>query len=245
MEISNILKQTRLKKGISISQLSDITNIKPRSLSYYESGKRSPNSLSKYVILFNALELDIVDVYENVTHFQEECDRQIAIWQKHHARVYNYKVLKKQCYDKISHLKYNRSISDEQYNKILFYYKELFDSLAAAMIDRACLTSEEYENDYISFMYNVKLLIYYNKIDNPLDTILKTYLASEFSSVTFSFLSDDFIRIVGYSNPHKFRKILSGELDIENLSILSALKLCYILQLDFNSLFIYDKNTIK
>ena len=61
MEISNILKQTRLKKGISISQLSDITNIKPRSLSYYESGRRSPNSLNKCVLLFNILGLDIVD----------------------------------------------------------------------------------------------------------------------------------------------------------------------------------------
>ena len=245
MEISNILKQTRLKKGISISQLSDITNIKPRSLSYYESGRRSPNSLNKCVLLFNTLGLDIVEVFEETIHYQEECDKQIAIWHKQHARIYNCKELKKQSYDKISHLKYNKSISEEQYIKILSYYKELFDFLATSMNDRDCMTPEEYENHYFDFMYNVKSLIYYNKVDDPLDTILKTYLKSEFSSVTFSFLSNDFIKIVGYSNPHKFRKILSGELDIENLSALSALKLCYILRLDFNSLFIYDKNTIK
>lgn len=241
MEMHNILKQTRLNKGYTINQLSEITKIKPRSLNQYENGDNELYSLNKCIVLFNALDLNVVEVYNDVFQYQEECDNNIKKWYEAHPRDYNYKSLKKHCYERIYHLKYHNIVSDNQYNKILSCYKNVFNNLSLCLEDRLLLTPAEYENEYLNFLYNVKHLMYYKELDRAYDIVLSAYLRSEFSSVTFGFIPDDFINLINYTNKPKFRKILSGELKLDNLSIVPVLKLCYVLELDFNKIFLDKK----
>lgn len=54
MEKMNKILESRLKKGISATQLSDLTGISKTSISLYENGKKTPSILSYYKIA-NAL----------------------------------------------------------------------------------------------------------------------------------------------------------------------------------------------
>ena len=249
MQPYEILKKARIDKKYSIETLSDITGIKPRSLTYYEAGQRALDSLMVYkaLLLFESVDINPEEMFDECLSYKQECRNKIEEWRNEHPRNYNYSFLRHQAYQNIAHLKYRKTITDEQYNMLMCYYRETFDYIYVLLGGRNGekeLSDKIYEEDYLPFMYKSKLCLYKTKEEaEPLNTVLEVYLCCEYSAATFSFLTKDFSDLMGYSNIKKLRKILSGELGLENLSIIAALRLCYILNFDFAEIFNLSKNT--
>ncbi len=248
MEGYQAFKQARIDHGFSIERFSDITGIKPRSLVYYESGERSLDGLMvfKVLSLFEPLAINPEDFFDEFLHYKSDCDKRMTKWKQAHPRILNYSMLRHLSYDRIVHLKYRETISLEQYDKLIYYYRNTFDFLSNQMVNRENLTENEYETEYLTFLYNIKSVLYMKPdMDYLLCEVLKYYFKSEFTALTFSFLSKDFAELIGYTSVPKLRKILSGELGLGNLSVIAALKLCYVLNLDFSKIFDSGKNTCK
>ena len=246
MEGFEILKQTRIEHGYTIDELSSITGIKPRSLRYYECGEKSLNSLMVYTVLelFAPLDISPEDFFDRYFHYKEECDIQISNWKKEHPKILDYSSLRHLSYDRIAHLKYRDTISEKQYLKLMGYYQTIFNYLSALLNDRNTLTEKEYDIEYLDFMYNAKRVLYgKDNLPDPLNDILRNYFRSEYVSQTFSFLPKEFATLIGYSMVSNLRKILAGELPLDKLSIIAALKLCYVLELEFPQIFYLGEKT--
>lgn len=242
MESRLILKKTRNDKGYTIKHLSEVTGFKPNILRYYESGDRSLDAVMVYKVLrlFEPLNLNP----ENVFDYKKECDKEIAKWQTNHPRNFDYVSLRHQSYEKIMHLKYRKSITEEQFDKLMYYYRDTFDYLSVILDDEKILSVAEYEDLYLRFLYISRMTLYLTGNEpEPQKTLLEAYLNCEYSSYTFSFLTKDFSNIIGYHKIDKLREILSGKMGLDNLSIKAALKLCYVLDVDFNSIFKLVKKT--
>jgi transcriptional regulator with XRE-family HTH domain len=247
MEGYQAFKQARIEHGFSIESFSVATGIKPRSLTYYESGERSLGGVMVYkcLALFAPLELRPEEFFCEYLNYRTECDEQMLLWKAAHPRVLNYSILRHLSYDRIVHMKYRDTITAHQYEKLIYHYRATFDYLSDKLAGRDSLTNEEYESEYLEFLYNVKKVLYMKPAmeHHPLVQIVEHYFKSEFTAHTFSFLANDFAGLIGYSGLHKLRKILDGELGLDNLSMIAALKLCYVLKLNFSEIFCVGENT--
>lgn len=246
MEAYQLLKQARIEKGFSMDSFSAATGIKKRSLTYYESGERQIENLMVYkcLSLLSPLGIDPESFFDESLHYKSDCDNRIRVWRQEHPRVLEYASLRHQSYDRIMHMKYRNSISPDQHDMLIHYYKQTFDYLSNELGERKELTDTEYETYYLSFLGEVKTTLYAkDNLSEPLSLILKEYFKSEFAAQTFTFLPNDFSSLIGYTKFAKLRKILSGEVGLDSLTAISALRLCYILGLPFEKVFELGKNT--
>lgn len=248
MESYKALKQARMDHGFSLDALSAETGIKKRSITYYESGKRQVTGLacSKILDLFAPLEIDPESFYEEHFGYKEECDKKMTAWRSEHPRVLDYASLRHQAYERIAHMKYRKTITDEQYGKLMSFYKDSFGRLSEKLShkDKKELTDEEYENEYLCFLCNIKSALYLKPdVPEPLKSILLAYFRSEFTAGTFTLLQNDFAALIDYTTITKLRKMLTGELEIDRLPIITALRLCYILNISFTETFGLVKKT--
>ncbi len=248
MEGNLRFKQARIDHGYTLEQLSKLTGVKSRMLTNYQNGNRRLEALRVYscLELFDPLDLDPEEFFESSLHYKESCDDKISEWKAAHPRDYCLSSLRNTTYGRITHLKYRGTVSDEDYEYILSGYKDCFNQLSHLLKTRDCqfMSENEYETFYLTYIYNVKKRLYYSSsLELPTGEILEKYLRSEYSSVSFSFLSKDFAIMIDHPYVSKLRGILSGKIEIGNLSILSALKLCYVLNIDFANIFRIVKNT--
>lgn len=246
MEGYQAFKRARIEHGFSVASFSDATGIKPGTLISYENGDRSLEGLMVYkgLSLFKPLGISPEVFFDEFLHYKSDCDTHMLEWKKDHPRILNYSRLRHFSYDRIVHMKYRGTITLDQYDKMICYYKNTFDYLSNQISDRENLTDEEYESEYLTFLFNIKNVLYMKPdMGYPLRELLKHYFKSEYTAQTFSFLTNNFAALIGYTYVSKLRKILAGELDLDNLSMFAALKLCYVLDLDFPKIFNLGENT--
>ncbi|MDY4838392.1 MAG: helix-turn-helix domain-containing protein [Lachnospiraceae bacterium] len=241
MEAYEVFKQARVAHGYSRADFSALTGVQVRSLQYYENGERSLSVLPVYKInaLFEPLELDVEKFCEEFFGYKEEVDTKIELWRKNHPRVYNYSVLKNRTYQRLFHFKMRtrETISNDQNDLFFYHYTKCFDRLAILKGDSDVITDSDYEREYLSFIYEIKKILYGDMYTVfPLNELTEQLFRSEYTSASFSFLSKDIADIIDYS-VQNLRKVFSGDLELNHLSVVTALKLCYVLQLDFFHIF--------
>lgn len=233
MKGNEYIKEKRKSCHLSIRGFAMLCDIAPRMVSYYEKGESPLTSLpvSKAVRYFTVLDCDIEEFFFSFYPFKTELDGMLLSWTEAHPRCYTISVLKKKYYLRLAKIKERSCISVEEYNMLAQKYKNLFERV---LINKSVLSDKEYDQYIIPFNRLIRktLSVFSNDSGTIAGQIEDAIYNTEYS---FS----DIGRFCGVTRLH-LRGCLDGTYNMENIRIIFALKLCYVLGLDFN--YIFKKN---
>lgn len=149
-EFGSIIKQERIKKGLSITELSKITRVDIKTISFIERGLRRKPTLETLFKLANVLECITFDMMKSIGYTEQE----IVIFLCDDDEDYEDE-------EKLSEFEYNFHIALHGYGKVLARdIDEAYDN--AEDIIRNHLKLNNYKSDVESVNFNKEYSILYD-----------------------------------------------------------------------------------
>lgn len=236
MDGKDYFKKLRTDKGYSIRQFANIADISPRLVTYYESGGKQIGSMSveKSILVFECLNCSIVDFFDQYYSFKPDMDNKISEWKEKNKREYKFSVLKKRIYLRLAKIKERDILDQDVLNELFFMYEDYFNGILSEKCADGYLTEELYEKYVQKIFYRLKLAM------NPLpgndigDTILDAIYKTDYSL-------SDVAKFCDITRQH-LNRCITGNCSFALMHIDTALKLCYLLNLDFKRTFYFKKS---
>lgn len=228
---NELIKQKRVEKNFSVRFFASITEITPRMISYYESGEKLLEHMPVYKCqaMFDLLELDITSFFQTYFPYEKDLQSKILKWEQLHPYESDFFVLKKRIYARLMKIKSRGKLSGESTQDLFDVYCAFFDSQSSKYALNPILTREEYNQYVLPILYHVRLTCNEMPENSISHTILDALYRTDYTVTDLCTLCD--------ITTQPFNDYLNGKRDFGLIHIDTALKICYILNLDFDSTF--------
>jgi len=217
------LKLYRTEKGYSVRRFAALLQVTPKTVYAYESQEVPLASMptGRAVRTFSLLEADLEDFFDSFYPYKEELANAIRVWQNKNPIELDFVVLKTRLNNRIMKVKERNVLSEKEYLKINNQFVKTF----AVLEKKKDKGGKILESDYMKYVFPICQLIRKETYQIQNEWLRKGFLNSQYN---LSEIAD----LCGISKRH-FLSVVSGEREISTLRILTVLKLCYVLNLDF------------
>lgn len=226
-------KQKRIEKGYSVRQFGKVAGITPRMVSYYEAGEKSIERmpLNRINKLFGLLEIDIVEFFDCYYPYKENMDRAVENWKLENPVEYDFQKTKKKIYARLAQIKGRGVVEESKLNRIYDMYENFFCHECRKNLIGNTISEEYYKKFINPILYQIKLAM---SGDLPENDISRSIMDAFYKS---NYKMKDVSKMCGIA-PQNLNYYINGKFDYGSLHTDTALKLCYLLKLDFNKLFV-------
>lgn len=221
------LKRYREEKKYSVRKFAVLAEISPRAVSYYECGGKDISCIpvSKAILYFGLLDIPIEAYFSQYFSYKDEIDLNLQKWKKENTTELRYSVLKKRIYSRLAKYKERNTIAPEILERITKQYETVFEKLATNTDTKGNISENDFKEFVLPLYYEIKAEMHPLPENKLCGQILDGIYKTEFS------VSDTAV-ICGVSYSHLWG-CLTEIYDFKQLQIVTALKLCYLLKLDF------------
>ena len=217
------LKHYRTEKGYSVRRFAALLQITPKTVYAYESQEVPLASMptERAIRTFSLLEIDVENFFDSFYPYKDSISREIQLWQQKNPKELDFNVLKTRLNNRIVKAKERKILTEKEYMRVYNQFSKTFATLEKKKDNAGKIL----ESDYIKYVFPVCRLM-----KKATYQIQDTYLREGFlnSQYNLSEVAD----FCGISKRH-FLSVVNGEREIGTLRILTVLKLCYVLELDF------------
>lgn len=232
---NEFLKSKREVCGFSIRQFAVNIGVSPRTITYYEAGEKSIGaiSLNKCIYMFNSLGISVYDFFNTFYPYKPVINVEKERWEKENPNVYNFGLLKKRLYLRLAQIRKRERLGETELEEITEMY-ELFFKNSSYLTDDD-ISIGDYEKYVKPIYYKIKVKM------NGLPTNEMGYAIIDALCRTDYALSD-VAQMCDISKQH-LNQCINGNFDFGAMHVYTALKLSYLLDLDFEKIFV--KKSIK
>lgn len=220
------------KSGYKINDLVLKTGVSKSSFIAYGSNPNSLLSMSyeHCVAIFKLLNISVENFYNTFFPYKSALNYEVCRWKEQHPIDYSFSSQKNKLRSRIMKRKSRESIAEEDFVYINELYDVFFNDKNVIMHFKQgddTLTQQQYQEYVVPILYNLKKS---NKciLKGPMRVIIEYLYRTEYSIKDISELSGiNYETLVLYA---------TGKRDFNKIHILTVLKICYILGIDFNEL---------
>lgn len=234
---NEFLKLRREKCGYSIRKFADDIDISSRTVSYYESGEKKINAISinKCICMFGRLDISVCDFFDLYYPYKQSIDEKKMRWIEQNPCIYNFGLLKKRLYLRIAQIKKRKRLRETELEEISALYDAFFKNPSCSYSDKDDISTEDYEKNIRPIYYKIKVGMNGLPSDGIGRAIIDALYKTDFS------LSD--VAAMCEITKQHLNLCISGNFNFGAMHVYTALKLCYLLELDFEEIFV--KKSIK
>lgn len=225
-------KQKRIEKGYSVRQFGKVVDITPRMVSYYEAGEKPIEHIPLHKInkIFDLLEIDIVEFFDCYYPYKETVDHAVENWKLENPVEYDFQKTKKKIYARLAQIKGRGVVEESKLNRIYDMYENFFCHESRKYLICNTISEEDYNKFVNPILYQIKLDMSGGLPENNISrNIMDAFYKSNYRM-------KDISKICGIA-PQNLNYYINGKFDYGSLHTDTALKLCYLLKLDFKKLF--------
>lgn len=223
-------KELRENTGISIREFARLTGIAPRTITQYSNGSINLSKIPaiKAYKIFTIFNYPITKFYEEHFMYKEEVEKEIALWRDANKREYDYAILKRRVYSRIVKLKEREKITIIQYEELKEQHKRTFEYLETKQV-HGLLNDVLYDEYILPLLFNIRIMS-----ENKSRTCVAQKIVEALYKTDYKI--KDISKFCGIADV-KCVEYFNGAYNFENMYIITALKLCYVLNLDFEQTF--------
>ena len=225
-------KKKRIDKGYSIRQFGKAVDITPRMVSYYEAGQKPIERipLHKIITMFELLEIDIINFFDCYYPYKEDMDCAIKNWELQNPVEYDFEKTKKKIYARLAQIKSRGVVEESKLNHIYDMYEDFFCREARKDKKGNTISEKDYHEFVNPMLYQIKLDVSGGLPQKDIScNIMNAFYKSNYKI-------KDVSKMCGIA-PQNLNYYINGKYDYGSLHVDTALKLCYLLKLDFKKLF--------
>ena len=230
MEGYEAFRKLREEKGISIREFAALTDIAPRTITYYGNGQIDLSKITviKAYRIFLILECSVTEFYDKYFPYKEEILRKKQLWCETNKRDYDYMVLKKRVYARIAKLKEREKITINQFEELKQDYHQVFAVLETKLVN-GMIDDTLYEEYLVPLLFKIKS----KSAVKANNAIAQRFLEALYKT---DYKIKDLAHFCELAEK-KCIAYLNGVYNFEDMHVITALKLCYVLELDFEEVF--------
>ena len=224
-------KKYREESGLSVREFASKIGIAPRSVSYYENGHLLCTQIPIYkaIAIFELFGVSIEEFYDSYYPYKKELDAMVQNWKNENPRELNYEIIKARLYSRLAKIKQRKSILPEELEHIYELYDNVFNQQVIYIDQNGCMTDTSYEEYVLPIFYEIKKAMTEVPENHANQILLDSFFRKEY-------LYKDLVSFCDISKV-RLLLLLNGEADFNKLHIITALKLCYVLDLKFDDVF--------
>lgn len=228
---NEFIKNCRLQKGYSVRQFGKMADITPRMVSYYESGEKLLEHLPVYkcITMFRLLDISVEDFFNKYYSIDTDMEMVVTQWNKEHPIDLDFNNLKKRIYARIAQIKSRRKITADNLESIYDLYNDFFSRNPKNYIAGQSITFDDYDKYIVPIYHHIKAAM--NTL--PDEKIARTILDQLYKT---NYTISDICVLCGIT-VQRLNDYLYGKRDFSSIHVDTALKVCYVLGLDFEDLF--------
>lgn len=228
---NEFIKNCRLQKGYSVRQFGKMADITPRMVSYYESGEKLLEHLPVYkcITMFRLLDIPVEEFFQKYYSIDTEVSKLVEKWRNEHPIDLDFNKLKKRIYARIAQIKSRGKVTADNLENIYDLYNDFFIQNPKNYIARQVITLADYEKYIIPIFYHIKSSMNIMPDEKIARTVLDALYKSDYTI-------SDICVLCGITVQH-LNDYLYGKRDFSAIHVDTALKVCYVLGLDFEDLF--------
>jgi transcriptional regulator with XRE-family HTH domain len=230
-----VLKSKRVEHGWSVRNFAKMAGISFTSVTAYESGEMRIGLTPVYraKTIFGLLELPITEFFGEYYPYKDYMDAEISAWNNAHPVDYNYMNVKKRLTERISQIKRRGNIET---NELEIICKEFSSYFGVRRDSDYILSKEEYDLNVMPILCHIR-----THIDRVPGNPIGRVFVDAIHRTNYSFT--DVSSLCGVTKQHLYLCI-NGKADFNTMRTETALKICYMLNVDFDSVFdIVEKST--
>ena len=233
MNGNEAFKYLREQKEYTVRQFAALSGTSPRIITYYESGERQIPYMSvlKAFDIFDLLQADIETYMDEYYPYKKELDANLIQWKKENLRNLNYTLLKKRFYMQLAKIRERQNIPISLLDIIFSKYQETFSELEAFVDENGNISDAKYEEYIMPLQYAIKKGF---RIESMPENLISRNILEGICRTEFSV--PEVAKLSGITSQH-LKGCINETFDFDKMHVCVALKLCYILNLDFNDTF--------
>lgn len=221
------LKHYRNEKGYTIRQLAALLQVSPKTVYSYESKDVQVTSMpvSRAIVYFGLLGVDVEEYFDSFYPYKEELSAKVEKWHTDNLVELSYDKLKTRLTQRITKAKARQILSESLYEEI---YTQCLSSFEL-------LKGKTDSNGFISVVDHEKYIVpIYKRLKMETYLIEDAYFKDKFAEAPYN-LSE--LAEICDINGVYLTYVVNGKRELHTMRIITMLKLCYVLQLDFKKLF--------
>ncbi|MDD3414198.1 MAG: helix-turn-helix transcriptional regulator [Lachnospiraceae bacterium] len=234
---NEFLKSKREDYGYSIRQFASDIGVSPRTITYYESGEKSIGAMSinKCIYMFHTLGMSIYDFFNTFYPYKEVIDEEKERWRKDNPSVYNFGLLKKRLYLRLAQIRKRERLGEADLEELMEMYESFFKNDAISYLESNDISVMDYEKFVKPIYYKIKVKMNGLPVDEIGYSIVDALCRTDYELSDVAMMCD-------ISKQH-LNQCINGNFDFGAMHVYTALKLSYLLELDFEKIFV--KKSIK
>lgn len=233
---NEFLKMKREECGYSVRKFAVDIGVSPRTISYHESGEKRIGSISlnKCICMFRRLDIPVCEFFDLYYPYKHSIDEKKKQWAEQNLRTYNFGLLKKRLYLRLAQIKKRKRLGEKELEEILVLFEAFFKDPQCPYSDGDDISPFDYEKYVRPIYYKIKIGM--NGL--PSDEIGRTIIDALYKT---DFSISDVAAICDITKQH-LNLCINGNFDFGAMHVYTALKLCYLLELDFEEIFVKKIN---
>jgi hypothetical protein len=233
MKGNEYFKQKRETMGFSFDKFTNQAKVGRSTLFYIESGDISLTQISteRCVRMFRLLDIPVSDFYDEFYPYKDETARAIDRWDAENPLELRFPVVKRKVYNRLCKIKERKLFAEETVNELFDMYNSFFtqpDIMKKYRKSGNLMSVEDYEVYVVGINYRI-MSEKNSKNDGASGLILDKLAHTRYSVSDLSSIVGD----IGRSNLSLYFNTRKDSLP--NMHIISLLKICYVLDIDFNN----------
>jgi DNA-binding XRE family transcriptional regulator len=227
MNGNEAFKQYREISGYSIRHLAAVADVSPRVISYYENGEKQITSMTcvKACLFFDLFQAEVVPFFDTYFPYKSELDVRMEQWQLDNPRELRFDVLKKRIYRRLAKIKERGRVAYGHMVELHGQYRETFEYLSHRTDKEGKISGQDYTDYIIPLLCRIKREMQ-EEPENEISKVIWDYMMnSEYSNAEIA-------SFCGVSGVH-LKCCFNGTNDMSKMHIDTALKICYVLDIDF------------
>jgi len=225
-------KQLRQNTGCTVRSFAELTKISSRSLTNYENGSLQLIAMpvEKSIRIFHCLNQDIPEFYYRNYPLKEEVDEQLAIWQIMNPQTFNFMDIRIKLFNRLNKIRERHTIDESILSRIITDYNLIVEEMETKVQENGNFKPEDYERYVKPILYRIRW-----GNDEPNQEGFGNCINDKLYMTDFTY--KDIASFIGITSEH-LKHSVYGKYDYNKMHIGVALKLCYVLNVSFQELFI-------
>lgn len=225
-------KQLRKNTGFTIRSFAEQTKISSRSLTDYENGHLQLIAMpaEKCIRIFQCLNEDIPEFFFRNYPLKEEVDTQLTKWQIMNPKNFNFTDMRFKLCNRLNKIRERHTIDESILFRIITDYNLAFKQLESKVQENGCITPEDYAQFVQPILYRIRW-----GNNEPRQEGFGNCINDKLYMTDYTY--KDIAGFCGITSEH-LKHSIYGKYDYHKMHIGVALKLCYVLNISFQDLFI-------
>lgn len=225
------LKKKRLEMGYSFKDFSNAADISASMLNKIESGKVDLSRVctARCTRMLKLLDISVPEFFDMYYPYESETDRKMMEWREKNPTDYSFAANKKRVRLRLFKIKERNILPAEAITEVFDIYNSFFAdrNVMNRFKDKSCVMSEEEYSEYVRGINYVIMKNRRQSVGDVTDIIADRLYRTDYSI-------KDICSLSGIVNMANLSYYLEGKWDIRQMRILCFLKICYILNIDFD-----------